>query len=93
LSSRERRVRIDNPKLGAGSLKEIEWLLTACATEQAAKEVAAEALARGVRVAAGTVPGGEPRIRVGWRAAHHWAQSSNKGAIMSLRRRVFEFAA
>jgi hypothetical protein len=78
---------------GAGSVREIEWLLTACATEQAAQEVASKALARGLRVAAGTVPGVEPKIRVRWPAAHHWEQSSNQDAIMSLRRRLFEFAA
>ena len=77
----------------AGSRQDIEWLLTPCASEQAAKAVASRALARGLRVEAGTAPRVEPKIHVGWLAAHHWAQSSNQEAIMSLRRRLLEFAA
>jgi hypothetical protein len=73
--------------------RESEWLLIACANEDAARRVASEALARGLRVEAGTVPGIEPKVRIGWRAAHHWAQSANDGAIMSLKRRLSEFAA
>jgi hypothetical protein len=84
---------ISTRTFGAGSLKEVEWRLTACATEQAAKVVASKALVRGLRVEAGTVPGVEPKVRVGWRAAHHWAQSSTQAAIINLRRRLFEFAA
>ena len=78
---------------GAGPRQQVEWRLTTCASEEAAKEFAAKALARGLRVEAGTIPGIEPKIRVGWRAAHDWAQSSNEGAIMSLRRRLIEFTA
>ena len=77
----------------AGSRKEVEWLLTSCPTEHAAKEIAVKAIVRGLRVEAGTIPGVEPKIRVGWRAAHHWAQSSNQDAIANLHRRLFEFAA
>ena len=75
----------------AGAGQEVEWRLAACANEQAAKEIASRALVRGLRVQAGTIPGIEPKVRVEWRAAHHWAQSSNDGAIMSLRRRLIEF--
>jgi len=71
-----------------GSRKEVEWLLEECPTEQAAKEFASKALTRGLRVEAGTLPGIEPRVRVGWRAAHHWAQSSNENAIKNLQRRT-----
>ncbi|HKN28681.1 MAG TPA: hypothetical protein VJY34_12660 [Roseiarcus sp.] len=71
---------------------DVEWLLTPCATEDEAKALASEALIRGLRVEAGTNPGVEPKKRIGWRAAHHWAQSSNPGAIMSLRRRLNVFA-
>ncbi len=71
---------------------DIEWLLTHCETEDEAKACASRALIRGLRVEAGTVPGIQPRERIGWRAAHDWAQSSNDGAIMSLRRRVGMFA-
>jgi hypothetical protein len=73
--------------------QQVEWRLTDCPSEQAAKEIASRALAQGLRVEAGTIPGVEPKIRVGWRAAHHWAQSSNEGAIMSLQRRLIEFTA
>jgi hypothetical protein len=73
--------------------RDIEWLLTACANEDAARDVAAKALVRGLRVEAGTAPGIKPRVRIGWIAAHHWAQSSNDRAIMGLRRRLREFAA
>ena len=79
--------------IGAGSAKEIEWLLTPCASEEAAKEFAVKAIVRGLRVEAGTVPGVEPKVRLGWRAAHHWAQSSNQNAVVNLQRRLFEFAA
>jgi hypothetical protein len=71
-----------------GSRKEVEWLLEECPTEQAAKEFASKALTRGLRVEAGTLPGIEPRVRVRWRAAHHWAQSSNENAIKNLQRRT-----
>ena len=72
--------------------QDVEWLLTTCATEDEAKARASEALIRGLRVEAGTIPGVEPRKRIGCRAAHDWAQSSNAGAIMSLRRRLDVFA-
>ena len=71
---------------------DIEWVLTACATEDEAKVCASQALVRGLRVEAGTIPGIEPRKRIGWRAAQRWAQSSNDGSIMSLRRRLSVFA-
>jgi len=71
----------------------VEWLLSACATEEEAKSVAAKALARALRVEAGTVPGIEPRVRIGARTAHQWAQSSSENAIMGLRRRLATFAA
>lgn len=71
---------------------DVEWLLMCCATEEEAKARASEALVRGLRVEAGTIPGIEPEVRMGWRAAHAWAQSSNPGAIMSLRRRLGIFA-
>jgi hypothetical protein len=72
--------------------QEIEWLLTPHATEDAAKAFASRALVNGLRVEAGTIPGIEPKIRIGWRAAHHWAQSSNSNAIVGLRTRVARFA-
>ncbi len=62
------------------------------ATDSEAKACASEALIRGLRVEAGTLPGVEPEVRIGWRAAHHWAQSSNAGSIMSLRRHLNMFA-
>ena len=79
--------------IGAGSAREVEWLLTPCASEEAAKELAVKAIVRGLRVEAGTTPGVEPRVRLGWRAAHHWAQSSNQNAVLNLQRRLFVFAA
>ena len=72
---------------------DVEWLLTACATEEEAKEHASKALGRGMRIEAGTVPGIEPSVRIGWPASHHWAQSSNGQAIMGLLRKLREFAA
>jgi hypothetical protein len=72
---------------------DVEWLLLPCETEEEAKEHASRALVRGMRIEAGTVPGIEPRVRIGWPAAHHWAQSSNAGAIMGLLRRLSEFGA
>ncbi len=76
-------------KVGA----EVDWRLTECAGEEDAKAYASGALARGCRVEAGTTPGVRPERRIGWRAAHDWAQSSNDGSIMSLYRRLSEFAA
>jgi hypothetical protein len=75
----------------SGSGDDVEWILTTCATEEEAKVHASKALVRGFRIEAGTVPGVEPRIRIGWPAAHHWAQSSNGEAIMSLRHRLAAF--
>jgi hypothetical protein len=72
---------------------DVEWLLIPFATEEEAKEHASKALVRGMRIEAGTSPGIEPRVRIGWPAAHHWAQSSNAGAIMGLLGRLSEFAA
>ncbi|MGO8844070.1 MAG: hypothetical protein ACLQFI_01695 [Methylocella sp.] len=71
---------------------EIEWLLTPHISEDAAKAFASRALVRGLRVEAGTIPGNEPKMRIGWRTAHHWAQSSNPKAIMGLRKQVAKFA-
>ena len=70
--------------------REVEWLLTQHLTEDAAKAFASRELRRGVRVEAGTIPGIEPEIRISWRKAHHWAQSSDTDAIMGLRRRLAE---
>lgn len=70
---------------------DVEWLLTPHTSEDAAKAFASRALARGLRVEAGTIPGIEPKVRIGWRAAHHWAQSSNSKAIMGLRTQVANF--
>lgn len=72
---------------------DVEWLLLPCATEDEAKEHASRALVKGMRIEAGTIPGIEPRVRIGGPAAHHWAQSSNSAAIMGLLRRLSEFAA
>ena len=71
---------------------DVEWLLLPCATEEEAKEHASKALVRGMRIEAGTVPGIEPRVRIGGHAAHHWAQSSNPESIMGLRLRLAAFA-
>ncbi len=76
-------------KVGA----EIDWRLIECADEDEAKAYASGALSRGCRVEAGATPGVRPERRIGWRAAHDWAQSSNDGSIMSLYRRLSEFAA
>jgi hypothetical protein len=71
---------------------DVEWTLTPCATEDEAKARASDALIRGLRVEAGTIPGVEPTVRIGWRQAHDWAQSSNARAIRSLHRRLGVFA-
>jgi hypothetical protein len=76
--------------LPAGSGQEVEWLLSEMATEDDAKAFASRALARGLRVEAGTLPGIEPKRRIARLAAHHWAQSSNEGAIMNLNKRLLE---
>ena len=70
--------------VGAGSRKEVEWLLEECPTEQTAKKFASNALINGLRVEAGTLPGIEPKVRVEWRAARRWAQSSNENARIRL---------
>jgi hypothetical protein len=75
----------------SGSQDDVEWILTARATEEEAKQHASKALVRGFRIEAGTVPGVEPPVRIAWPAAHHWAQSSNGEAIMSLRNRLAAF--
>ena len=77
----------------SGARDTIEWILTAYETEEEAKAHASKALVRGFRIEAGTVPGIEPRIRIGGSDAHHWAQSSNAEAIMSLRQRLASFCA
>src|SRR5271169_5316063 len=71
--------------------QDIEWLLTPHTSEDAAKAFASRALVRGLRVEAGTIPGIEPKVRIGSRTAHHWAQSSNSRAIMGLRTQVANF--
>jgi len=76
--------------LPTGSRQGVEWLLSEWATEEDAKAFASRSLARGLRIEAGTLPGIEPKLRVGRRAAHHWAQSSNEGARMNLNKRLFE---
>ena len=76
--------------LPAGPRQEVEWLLSEWATEEDAKAFSSRALARGLRAEAGTLPGIEPKLRIEWRAAHHWAQSSNEGAIMNLNKRLLE---
>ncbi|HTR13472.1 MAG TPA: hypothetical protein VMI72_09540 [Roseiarcus sp.] len=73
--------------------QEVEWSLTPCASEDEAKALALTAIARGLRVEAGTAPGVLPRSRIGWRAAHHWARSEKPGSIVDLKRRLAEFAA
>ena len=83
---------VSNTRPQPGLQGHVEWLLTACATEDEAKALASTYLVRGFRVEAGTVPGIEPRVRIAGPAAHHWAQSSNSRAIMGLRERVAAFA-
>ncbi len=72
--------------------REVEWVLTPLPTEDAARAFASNALVRGLRVEAGTVPGVEPKVKIGWQAAHHWAQLANDDGIMGLRRRLNAFA-
>jgi len=71
---------------------EVDWRLTPHSSEDEARRFASHALVRGLRVEAGTVPGIRPRVRIGWRAAHHWAQGEREGSIMGLRRRLAAFA-
>ena len=84
---------VSTTRSAPGSHYGFEWLLIPCRTEDEAKAFASRALARGLRIEAGTVPGIEPPVRIDWRAAHHWAQSSNADSIMSLRQRLAAFAA
>ena len=84
---------VSTTRSAPGSHYGVEWLLVPCRTEDEAKAFASQALARGLRIEAGTVPGIEPHVRIGWQAAHHWAQSSNADFIMSLRQRLAAFAA
>ena len=84
---------VSTTRSAPGSHYGFEWLLIPCRTEDEAKAFASRALARGLRIEAGTVPGIEPPVRIDWRAAHHWAQSSNADLIMSLRQRLAAFAA
>ena len=72
---------------------QIDWRLTSYDSEEEAKAFAADALSRGFRVEAGTAPYVGRARRIAWRDAHDWAQSTNEGAIMSLYRRLGEFAA
>ena len=71
---------------------EVEWLLTPHASEEEARVFASSAILRGLRVEAGTAPGVEPRVRIGWRAANHWAHEPHENSIMGLRRRLAGFA-
>jgi hypothetical protein len=71
----------------------VEWCLDVCETEDEAKALAAEAIVRGLRVEAGTAPGVEPRVRIGWRTSREWARQPDDRGIMSLRRRLADFAA
>ena len=57
-----------------------------------ARVFASSAILRGLRVEAGTAPGIEPRVRIGWRAANHWAHEPHENSIMGLRRRLAGFA-
>ena len=71
-------------------MKPSPFLIAPFARIASAKAFSSSALARGLRVEAGTLPGIEPKLRMGWRAAHHWAQSSNERAIMNLNKRLLE---
>jgi hypothetical protein len=72
--------------------KEVEWMLTPHASEEDARAFASSAIRRGLRVEAGTVPGVEPKVRIDWCAAYHWAQHRNENSIMGLQRRLAGFA-
>ena len=62
---------VSTTRSAPGSHYGFEWLLIPCRTEDEAKAFASRALARGLRIEAGTVPGIEPPVRIDWRAAHH----------------------
>ena len=49
------------------------WVMEEFATEAAARCYAKDALIRGLRVEAGTLPEIRPGIRIGWREAADWA--------------------
>jgi hypothetical protein len=68
--------------------EDVEWRLSTYDSEAEAKVHASRELVRGFRIEAGTLPGVEPKRRIGWPSAHDWAQSSNDFAIMNLRRRL-----
>jgi hypothetical protein len=72
--------------------REVEWQLTPLACEEDARRFASGAILRGLRVEAGTIPGIEPKVRIGWRSAHHWAQGPSENSIMGLKRRLAAFA-
>jgi hypothetical protein len=72
--------------------EDVEWGLTPHASEEEARRFASDALVRGFRVEAGTIPGIRPEVRIGWRFVQHWAQSEDENSIMGLRRRLAVFA-
>ena len=53
------------------------WTMAEFETEAAARRYAKEALSRGLRVEAGTLPG--PQVHVPWRKAVAWAASGERG--------------
>ena len=53
------------------------WTMAEFETEAAARRYAKEALSRGLRVEAGTLPG--PQVHVPWRKAVAWAASADTG--------------
>lgn len=54
----------------------IIWTAEEFDCESEAQAYAASALARGLRVEAGTLPGIAPACRISWRDAMNWAQST-----------------
>ena len=53
------------------------WTMAEFETEAAARRYAKDALKRGLRVEAGTLPG--PQVRIPWREAVAWAGSGEAG--------------
>jgi hypothetical protein len=53
------------------------WTMAEFETEAAARRYAKDALNRGLRVEAGTLPG--PQVRIRWREAVSWAASEEAG--------------
>lgn len=71
---------------------DVEWLLEEWASEEEARVFAFEAIVRGLRVEAGTVPGVAPRRRIDWTQARNWASASTEGTLVDLSRRLAQFA-